>query len=130
MPVAPAGRSYSMKVTDGLYRQGTRTSGWHGDDLCGVLWFDSSFLLPFYDTAWDGVCVTTNGALAFDRASTPGNNTELPSRTRSTRSTRSGTTSSSTTRRASTSARPRWTGWPREVIEWRNVAFYVTGRPG
>ncbi|MEU4679112.1 S8 family serine peptidase [Micromonospora sp. NPDC023737] len=79
VPVAPANRSYSMKVTEGLYRQGTEESGWHGDDVCGVLWFDSSFLFPFYDTAWDGVCVTTNGALVFDRASTLGGNTELPS---------------------------------------------------
>ncbi|MEV4808623.1 S8 family serine peptidase [Micromonospora avicenniae] len=79
VPVAPAGRSYSMKVTEGLYRQGTEESGWHGDDVCGVLWFDSSFLFPFYDTAWDGVCVTTNGALVFDRASTLGGNSELPS---------------------------------------------------
>ncbi|MEV0217444.1 S8 family serine peptidase [Micromonospora sp. NPDC050695] len=79
VPVAPAGRSYSMKVTDGLYRQGTQESGWHGDDLCGVLWFDSTFLAPFYDTAWDGVCVTTNGTLIFDRADAPANNTALPS---------------------------------------------------
>ncbi|MEU5963467.1 carboxypeptidase regulatory-like domain-containing protein [Micromonospora parva] len=78
VPVAPAGRSYSMTVTDGLYRQGTEESGWHGDDLCGVLWFDTSFLFPFYDTAWDGVCVTTNGTLTFDRASTSGGNTALP----------------------------------------------------
>ncbi|PRX45844.1 carboxypeptidase family protein [Nonomuraea fuscirosea] len=78
VPVSPAGRSYAMKVTDGLYRQGTQDSGWHGDDACGVLWFDSSFLFPFYDTAWDGVCVTTNGALVFDRASALGNNTALP----------------------------------------------------
>jgi subtilisin family serine protease len=79
VPVAPAGRSYSMKVTDGLYRQGTTDTEWHGDDLCGVLWFDKSFLFPFYDTTWDGVCVTTNGALVFDRASTVGGNTSLPS---------------------------------------------------
>lgn len=79
VPVAPAGRSYTMKVTDGLYRQGTEESGWHGDDSCGVLWFGSGFLAPFYDTAWDGVCVTTNGTLAFDRVSALGNNTELPS---------------------------------------------------
>jgi subtilisin family serine protease len=79
VPVAPAGRSYTMKVTDGLYRQGTEESGWHGDDLCGVLWFDADYLQPFYDTAWDGVCVTTNGTLTFDRASTSGSNTGLPS---------------------------------------------------
>jgi subtilisin family serine protease len=79
VPVAPAGRSYTMKVTDGLYRQGTQESGWRGDDLCGVLWFDADYLQPFYDTAWDGVCVTTNGTLTFDRASTSGGNTALPS---------------------------------------------------
>ncbi|MFD0521945.1 malectin domain-containing carbohydrate-binding protein [Paractinoplanes durhamensis] len=79
VPVAPAGRSYTMTVTDGLYRQGTVESGWHGDDLCGPLWFDADYLQPFYDTAWDGVCVTTNGTLTFDRANTSGNNTALPS---------------------------------------------------
>ncbi|MEU7825857.1 S8 family serine peptidase [Catellatospora sp. NPDC049133] len=79
VPVAPAGRSYTMKVTDGLYRQGTEESGWHGDDSCGVLWFGSGFLAPFYDTAWDGVCVTTNGTLTFDRVGTSGYNTALPS---------------------------------------------------
>ncbi|AGL19172.1 S8 family serine peptidase [Actinoplanes sp. N902-109] len=79
VPVAPAGRSYTMKVTEGLYRQGSEESGWHGDDLCGVLWFDADYLQPFYDSAWDGVCVTTNGALVFDRASTSGSNTALPS---------------------------------------------------
>ncbi|MBQ1026163.1 S8 family serine peptidase [Micromonospora sp. C95] len=79
VPVAPAGRSYSLTVTDGLYRQGTEESGWHGDDLCSVLWFDSSFLFPFYDTAWDGVCVSTNGTLVFDRYSAWRDNTALPS---------------------------------------------------
>ncbi|MFF5075941.1 S8 family serine peptidase [Actinoplanes sp. NPDC000266] len=79
VPVAPAGRSYTMKVTEGLYRQGTQESGWHGDDLCGPLFFDAGYLQPFYDTAWDGVCVTTNGTLVFDRASTSGSNTALPS---------------------------------------------------
>ncbi|MCL1871095.1 MAG: malectin domain-containing carbohydrate-binding protein [Promicromonosporaceae bacterium] len=79
VPVSPAGRSYSLKVTDGLYRQGTTDTGWQGDDLCGVLWFDKGFLFPFYDTTWDGVCVSTNGALTFDRASTLGSNTSLPS---------------------------------------------------
>ncbi|MEV1015162.1 S8 family serine peptidase [Micromonospora sp. NPDC049801] len=79
VPVAPAGRSYSMKVTEGLYRQGTQESGWLGDDLCGPLWFSSDYLQPFYDTAWDGVCVTTNGTLVFDRAATSGSNTALPS---------------------------------------------------
>ncbi|XVV15434.1 S8 family serine peptidase [Actinoplanes sp. CA-131856] len=79
VPVAPAGRSYTMKVTEGLYRQGTQESGWHGDDLCGPLFFDAGYLQPFYDTAWDGVCVTTNGSLTFDRAGTSGSNTALPS---------------------------------------------------
>ncbi|MCX5065870.1 S8 family serine peptidase [Micromonospora lupini] len=124
VPVAPAGRSYSMKVTDGLYRQGTQESGWHGDDLCGVLWFDSSFVFPFYDTAWDGVCVTTNGTLAFDRASTSGSNTALPSPY------------------PIDAIYPLWDdlivddeagiyygtttvdGLAAQVIEWRNVAFY------
>ncbi|MEO3821375.1 malectin domain-containing carbohydrate-binding protein [Plantactinospora sp. B24E8] len=124
VPVAPAGRSYSMKVTDGLYRQGTEESGWHGDDLCGVQWFDSSFLFPFYDTAWDGVCVTTNGTLTFDRASTLGNNTALPSPY------------------PIDAIYPLWDdlvvddqagiylgttevdGLAAQVIEWRNVAFY------
>ncbi|HWS38993.1 MAG TPA: S8 family serine peptidase [Actinoplanes sp.] len=79
VPVAPAGRSYTMKVTEGLYRQGTVESGWHGDDLCGPLWFDGDYRQPFYDTTWDGVCVTTNGTLTFDRAYTSGDNTALPS---------------------------------------------------
>ncbi|MEO3748229.1 S8 family serine peptidase [Plantactinospora sp. B5E13] len=124
VPVAPAGRSYSMKVTDGLYRQGTEESGWHGDDLCGVQWFNSDFLFPFYDTAWDGVCVTTNGTLTFDRASTLGNNTALPSPY------------------PIDAIYPLWDdlvvddqagiylgttevdGLAAQVIEWRNVAFY------
>ncbi|MGV9805093.1 S8 family serine peptidase [Micromonospora chersina] len=124
VPVAPAGRSYSMKVTDGLYRQGTEESGWHGDDVCGVLWFDSSFLFPFYDTTWDGVCVTTNGQLIFDQASAVGGNTELPSPY------------------AFDAIYPLWDdlvvddeagiyfgrtevdGLAAEVIEWRNVTFY------
>ncbi|MEU8207809.1 S8 family serine peptidase [Micromonospora sp. NPDC049044] len=124
VPVAPAGRSYTMKVTDGLYRQGTEESGWRGDDLCGVLWFDSSFLFPFYDTAWDGVCVTTNGTLTFDRASTSGGNTALPGPY------------------PIDAIYPLWDdlvvddeagiyfgrtevdGSAAEVIEWRNVAFY------
>ncbi|MEU4560853.1 S8 family serine peptidase [Actinoplanes sp. NPDC023936] len=79
VPVAPAGRSYTMTVTEGLYRQGAEESGWHGDDLCGPLFFNADYLQPFYDTAWDGVCVTTNGTLAFDRADTSGSNTALPS---------------------------------------------------
>ncbi|MCO8276827.1 carboxypeptidase regulatory-like domain-containing protein [Actinoplanes sp. TRM 88003] len=79
VPVAPAGRSYEMKVTDGLYRQGTQESGWFGDEMCGPLYFDAGYLQPFYDTAWDGVCVTMNGALTFDRIGGFGNNTALPS---------------------------------------------------
>ncbi|MGY0004025.1 S8 family serine peptidase [Micromonospora sp. I033] len=124
VPVAPAGRSYTMKVTDGLYRQGAQESGWHGDDVCGVLWFDTSFLFPFYDTAWDGVCVTTNGQLIFDQASAVGGNTELPSPY------------------AFDAIYPLWDdlvvddeagiyfgmtevdGLAAEVIEWRNAAFY------
>ncbi|MFG2103570.1 S8 family serine peptidase [Micromonospora echinaurantiaca] len=124
VPVAPAGRSYTVKVTDGLYRQGAQESGWHGDDVCGVLWFDSSFLFPFYDTAWDGVCVTTNGQLIFDQASAVGGNTELPSPY------------------AFDAIYPLWDdlvvddeagiyfgmtevdGLAAEVIEWRNAAFY------
>ncbi|MFF5181792.1 S8 family serine peptidase [Micromonospora sp. NPDC000316] len=124
VPVAPAGRSYSVKVTEGLYRQGTEESGWHGDDSCGVRWFDSNFLFPFYDTAWDGVCVTTNGTLAFDRASSLGNNTALPSSS------------------PIDAIYPLWDdlivddeagiyfgttavdGLAAQVIEWRNVAFY------
>ncbi|WP_433285502.1 S8 family serine peptidase [Micromonospora sp. CA-244673] len=124
VPVAPAGRSYPMKVTDGLYRQGAQESGWHGDDVCGVLWFDSSFLFPFYDTAWDGVCVTTNGQLIFDQASAVGGNTELPSPY------------------AFDAIYPLWDdlvvddeagiyfgrtevdGLAAEVIEWRNATFY------
>ncbi|GAB2933891.1 S8 family serine peptidase [Nonomuraea fastidiosa] len=123
VPVSPAGRSYSVKVTEGLYRQGARDAGWHGDDMCGVLWFDSSFLFPFYDTAWDGVCVNSNGALVFDRASSLWNNTELP------------------TRYAYDGIFPFWDdlviddeagiyfgmtevdGLAAEVIEWRNVTF-------
>lgn len=124
VPVAPAGRSYSLEVTDGLYRQGTTDSGWHGDDVCGVLWFESSFLFPFYDTAWDGVCVTTNGALVFDRASSQGSNSALPSRS------------------PVDAIYPLWDdlivddqagiyfgktevdGTAAEVIEWRNATFY------
>ena len=124
VPVAPAGRSYSMTEKDGLYRQGTEDTGWHGDDVCGVLWFDADFLFPFYDTAWDGVCVTTNGALVFDRASALGNNTPLPSGSRI------------------DAIYPFWDdlvvddeggiyldttevdGLPAQVIEWRNATFY------
>jgi hypothetical protein len=124
VPVAPAGRSYSMTEKDGLYRQGTTDAEWYGDDVCGVLWFDSSFLFPFYDTAWDGVCVTTNGSLVFDRASSLGSNTALPSRSRI------------------DAIYPFWDdllvddqggiyfgrtevdGLTAEVIEWRNVTFY------
>ncbi|BCY08308.1 S8 family serine peptidase [Actinoplanes sp. L3-i22] len=124
VPVAPAGRSYTMKVTDGLYRQGTQESGWHGDDLCGPLWFDAGYLQPFYDSAWDGVCVTTNGTLAFDRADTSGNNTALPSSS------------------PIDAIHPFWDdlvvddeagiyfgttevdGVSAQVVEWRNVTFY------
>ncbi|KAF2415153.1 peptidase S8 [Microbacterium sp. B35-04] len=124
VPVAPAGRSYSVQVTEGLYRQGTTDSEWQGDDLCGVLWFDSSFLFPFYDTAWDGVCVTTNGSLAFDRSSSQASNTALPSRS------------------PVDAIYPLWDdlivddqagiyfgmtevdGIAAEVIEWRNATFY------
>ncbi|MFF5292791.1 S8 family serine peptidase [Paractinoplanes globisporus] len=124
VPVAPAGRSYTMKVTDGLYRQGTQESGWHGDDLCGPLWFDADYLQPFYDSAWDGVCVTTNGALTFDRAGTSGSNTALPSPD------------------PIDAIYPFWDdlvvddeagiyfgttevdGLPAQVVEWRNVTFY------
>ncbi|MEU4235690.1 S8 family serine peptidase [Actinoplanes sp. NPDC026619] len=124
VPVAPAGRSYTMKVADGLYRQGTEESGWHGDDLCGVLWFNADYLQPFYDTAWDGVCVTTNGTLTFDRANTSGNNTALPSPS------------------PIDAIYPFWDdlivddeagiyfgttevdGVAAQVVEWRNVAFY------
>ncbi|SNY38684.1 S8 family serine peptidase [Paractinoplanes atraurantiacus] len=124
VPVAPAGRSYTMKVTEGLYRQGTQESGWHGDDLCGPLFFDAGYLQPFYDTAWDGVCVTTNGALTFDRANVSGNNGTLPSSN------------------PIDAIYPFWDdlvvddeagiyfgttevdGMPAQVVEWRNVAFY------
>ncbi|GLY97765.1 S8 family serine peptidase [Actinoplanes sp. NBRC 103695] len=124
VPVAPAGRSYTMKVTDGLYRQGTTESGWHGDDLCGVLWFSDDYLQPFYDGAWDGVCVTTNGTLVFDRASSLGSNTALPSAY------------------PMDAIYPFWDdlivddeagiyfgttevdGVAAQVVEWRNVAFY------
>ncbi|RSM56860.1 peptidase S8 [Actinoplanes sp. ATCC 53533] len=124
VPVAPAGRSYTMKVTDGLYRQGNQESGWHGDDVCGVLWFNVDYLQPFYDSAWDGVCVTTNGALTFDRANTSGSNTALPSPY------------------PIDAIYPLWDdlvvddeagiyfgttqvdGVAAQVIEWRNVAFY------
>jgi subtilisin family serine protease len=124
VPVAPAGRSYTMKVTDGLYRQGTKESGWHGDDLCGVLWFDADYLQPFYDSAWDGVCVTTNGTLTFDRANSSGSNTALPSPY------------------PIDAIHPFWDdlvvddeagiyfgttevdGVAAQVVEWRNVAFY------
>ncbi|WP_433796340.1 S8 family serine peptidase [Actinoplanes sp. CA-252034] len=124
VPVAPAGRSYTMTVTEGLYRQGTQESGWHGDDLCGVLWFDADYLQPFYDSAWDGVCVTTNGTLAFDRADTSGSNTALPSPA------------------PIDAIHPFWDdlvvddeagvyfgktevdGVAGQVVEWRNVAFY------
>ncbi|WP_127502179.1 S8 family serine peptidase [Actinoplanes solisilvae] len=125
VPVAPAGRSYTMKVTEGLYRQGTQESGWHGDEMCGPLFFDAGYLQPFYDTAWDGVCVTMNGALTFDRVGGFGGNTTLPSPY------------------AIDAIYPFWDdlvvddeagiyfgttevdGVAAQVIEWRNVAFYT-----
>ena len=124
VPVSPAGRSYSVKVTEGLYRQGTEESGWYGDDSCGVLWFAADRLFPFYDTAWDGVCVTTNGALTFDRTNTRGTNGALPSSS------------------PIDAIYPFWDdlivddqagihlgttevdGLAAQVIEWRDVAFY------
>ncbi|NIK54304.1 carboxypeptidase regulatory-like domain-containing protein [Kribbella shirazensis] len=74
--VAPAGRSYTPAVTTGLYRQGTTRTPWTGTFLCGVLWFGFDF--PFYDTTWDGVCVSPTGMLTFDRNPTSATNTNLP----------------------------------------------------
>lgn len=76
VPVAPAQRVYEVTETTGLYRQGTTNTGWSGRFGCGVLWF--GFDLPFYDTAWDGVCVAKNGMLTFDRARSDTRNTALP----------------------------------------------------
>ncbi|MBE1876668.1 S8 family serine peptidase [Myceligenerans pegani] len=78
VPVAPADRAYTVTETTGLYRQGTTDTGWSGRFGCGVLWFGFDF--PFYDTAWDGVCVAMNGMLTFDRSRTNATNTELPTR--------------------------------------------------
>jgi hypothetical protein len=74
--VAPAGRSYTKAVTTGLYRQGTTRTPWTGSFTCGVLWFGFDF--PFYDTTWDGVCVSPTGMLTFDRSRVGGDNTNLP----------------------------------------------------
>jgi hypothetical protein len=113
-----------MTTTTGLYRQGTIQTGWTGDDFCGVWWFDDDFLFPFYDTSWDGVCVGSNGSLIFDRSSSLGNNTTLPSGS------------------PIDAIRPLWDdliidadadiylgttevdGLAARVIEWRNVPFY------
>ena len=123
VPVAPAGRGYELKFTDGLYRQGTEDAGWNGDDLGGVLWFEEDF--PFYDSAWDGVCVNTNGALTFDRFSAAAYNTSLPIPS------------------PADAIYPFWDdlvvddqagiwlgttqvdGLHAQVIEWRNVTFYA-----
>ncbi|PSL04612.1 carboxypeptidase family protein [Haloactinopolyspora alba] len=78
VPVVPAGRSYEMEVTTGLYREGTTRTGWAGSFGCGVLWFEFDF--PFYDTTWDGVCVSPTGMLTFDRSRTNANNKDLPTR--------------------------------------------------
>ncbi|WP_256839071.1 carboxypeptidase regulatory-like domain-containing protein [Ornithinimicrobium faecis] len=77
VPVVPAGRSYTLTETTDLYRQGTTDTGWSGSG-CGVLWF--AFDFPFYDGAWDGVCVAPNGLLTFDRTRTRASNTDLPTR--------------------------------------------------
>lgn len=74
--VLPAGRSYTKEVTTGLYREGTTRTPWTGSFLCGVLWFGFDF--PFYDTTWDGVCVSPTGMLTFDRNRTISSNTDLP----------------------------------------------------
>ncbi|WP_109472440.1 S8 family serine peptidase [Ornithinimicrobium cavernae] len=78
VPVVPAGRSYTLTETTGLYRQGTTETGWSSRYSCGVLWF--AFDFPFYDTAWDGVCVGTNGMMTFDRSRSRSTNTDLPTR--------------------------------------------------
>ncbi|WP_114907949.1 carboxypeptidase regulatory-like domain-containing protein [Ornithinimicrobium murale] len=78
VPVVPAGRSYSLTETTDLYRQGTTETGWSSRYSCGVLWF--AFDFPFYDTAWDGVCVASNGMLTFDRSRSRSTNTDLPTR--------------------------------------------------
>ncbi|WP_419702918.1 carboxypeptidase regulatory-like domain-containing protein [Promicromonospora sp. NFX87] len=77
VPVSPAGRTYEQKVTTGLYREGTTRTPWTGTSGCGPLFFTFDF--PFYDTAWDGVCVSPAGALTFDRYRGSGQNSDLPS---------------------------------------------------
>ena len=74
--VAPAGRSYTPKVTTGLYRQGTTLAPWTGTFSCGPLYFGWDF--PFYDTTWDGICVSPAGMLTFDRKRGDGYNSDLP----------------------------------------------------
>ncbi|MFJ3406026.1 carboxypeptidase regulatory-like domain-containing protein [Promicromonospora sp. NPDC090134] len=77
VPVSPAGRTYEEKVTTGLYREGTVKSPWTGTGGCGPLFFTFDF--PFYDTTWDGVCVSPAGMLTFDRSRSSWGNTDLPS---------------------------------------------------
>ncbi|MEV0894321.1 S8 family serine peptidase [Promicromonospora sp. NPDC050262] len=77
VPVAPAGRTYEEKVTTGMYREGTVQAPWTGTSGCGPLFFTFDF--PFYDTTWDGVCVSPAGMLTFDRARSSWGNTDLPS---------------------------------------------------
>lgn len=74
--VTPAGRAYTKAVTSDLYRAGTTKTPWTGTFGCGVLMF--SFDFPFYDTAWDGVCVSPAGMLTFDRSRGSVTNTDLP----------------------------------------------------
>jgi subtilisin family serine protease len=76
--VAPAGRSYTSAVTTGLYRQGTTRTPWSGSFGCGALYFGFDF--PFYDTTWDGVCVSPAGVLTFDRGRGEVENSDLPTR--------------------------------------------------
>ncbi|MFD7307419.1 S8 family serine peptidase [Promicromonospora sp. NPDC059942] len=77
VPVSPAGRTYEQKVTTGLYREGTTLTPWTGTAGCGPLFFEFDF--PFYDTTWDGVCVSPAGMLTFDRYRGSWGNTDLPS---------------------------------------------------
>lgn len=74
--VVPAGRSYDLSVTDGLYREGTTKTPWTGAFFCGVLYFGFDF--PYFDTTWDGVCVSPSGMLTFDRSRTTPSNRDLP----------------------------------------------------